>query len=768
MAALLGVCFVVRGVCLLRIYGAMNTHSYQFSSALGATAYDDTTKAWKLFFYYGSEAAVREGASPAGRELRQRAAELEAACEKDVSALEKQIEEAEKTLSGKERDTQVSALKGQIEVVREDCAAEIASRENAAVEEVFHLKEYFLPAAGMFAAYVDSEGNCTSTAEFLTDEETAKTFFETLPAAVYVGAGYYSARPENAVRVVIPANMTIPDSGTLYVGYSKELYESLESNYQQAYEMSKRGPGFLLWGGAAVVGAMCWLCYAAGCSSKRRGVKLLWIDRVYTDVYFLLTVAGIGLCIWLVSRLTAAVSSGSYGNYLIEQFARDSLDELTLLFVYAPVLLATLAGIAFVLSCARRIKMGVMIRQSLAGAAYHALAKIFRVVTIGKGDLPENAARPVTALALLEAAFVPAGAVAFLWLGRIGLFFVLMAFLLYNLWVIGRLKDFIRDYYRLSEDVRRIGSGELSHRVDESAVSDMKTLASGINDIAKGMEANLEERLRSERMRTELITNVSHDLRTPLTSLITYVDLLKKSGFDDARAPEYLDVLDKKSHRLKQLTDDLFEAAKVASGTLPVQIERIDLQALIGQGLAELEDRIEQSGLTVCTDFPPQKVFALADGRRLWRALENLLSNALKYSLPGTRVYLDVSEEEGKAKITLKNISRERFSRSREQLMERFVRGDSARHTEGSGLGLSISRSLCELMHGTLELEVDGDLFKAVILLPAALPEERIFWQDGLGAGQEGAALGIAEKEEQSALPGEPGGTNRDFKAETP
>lgn len=282
-----------------------------------------------------------------------------------------------------------------------------------------------------------------------------------------------------------------------------------------------------------------------------------------------------------------------------------------------------------------------------------------------------------------------------------------------------------RDLERIVDDVRRIGAGELSHRAAASRASEFRALVDGVNDIAKGLEVSLYERVRAERMKTELITNVSHDLRTPLTGLITYMDLLKKEGLSSPNAPEYLSVLDKKLQRLKTLTDDLFEAAKAASGTLPVQAERIDLCSLVSQGLAEMADRIEFSGLTVIPELPAERVFALADGRRLWRAVQNLLTNALNYSLPGTRVFVSAGYDAQRDMVFLsvKNISKEPIG-SGERLAERFYRGDSARQSEGSGLGLAISRSLCELMKGELVLSADGDLFKATVLLPPYPAEE--------------------------------------------
>lgn len=230
----------------------------------------------------------------------------------------------------------------------------------------------------------------------------------------------------------------------------------------------------------------------------------------------------------------------------------------------------------------------------------------------------------------------------------------------------------------------------------------------------------VEREIRAQRFQAELITNVSHDLRSPLTSLINYVDLLKKAGPNAPEAAEYLDVLDRKSQRLKKLTDDLIEASKASSGVLPVDLEVLGLKELAQQAAAEYDDRFQAAGLTLVMDAPEEDVMVVADGRHLWRVLDNLLSNCAKYSLPGSRVYLAISAGDGRGTITVKNVSAESLNIPADELMSRFVRGDHSRTDGGSGLGLSIADSLTKLQHGTFSLEIDGDLFKASVSLPLA------------------------------------------------
>jgi signal transduction histidine kinase len=226
----------------------------------------------------------------------------------------------------------------------------------------------------------------------------------------------------------------------------------------------------------------------------------------------------------------------------------------------------------------------------------------------------------------------------------------------------------------------------------------------------------VNEKMRSERFKTELITNVSHDIKTPLTSIINYVDLIKKEEIGNETARQYIEVLDRQSGRLKKLVEDLVEASKASSGSLSVELVPCDVTVLLTQTLGEFEDKLNKRGLTPVVNTPEQPLRILADGRHLWRIFDNLMGNICKYALYGTRVYIDVKNEQGRAVITFRNISENQLNVSADELMERFVRGDKSRNTEGSGLGLSIAKSLAELQGGVMELNVDGDLVKASVI----------------------------------------------------
>ncbi|PEJ58658.1 two-component sensor histidine kinase [Bacillus sp. AFS002410] len=275
----------------------------------------------------------------------------------------------------------------------------------------------------------------------------------------------------------------------------------------------------------------------------------------------------------------------------------------------------------------------------------------------------------------------------------------------------------VKKFNAIKEGVEQIKAGDFLHRIKIDGKGEFANLSSNINSITDGLKTAVDRELKSERMKTELITNVSHDIRTPLTSIITYVDLLKKEK-DLAKIEEYVEVLDQKSQRLKLLTNDLFEAAKASSGTIPVNLERIDVLSLITQGLGEVNAKIEALDLSIKINHPQDKLYAAADGKLLWRSVENLLSNIFKYALRGSRVYIDLEDLGNEILLTFKNISAYELNISADELMERFKRGDESRNSQGSGLGLSIAKSLIEIQNGQFSIQVDGDLFKAMIKIP--------------------------------------------------
>ena len=272
---------------------------------------------------------------------------------------------------------------------------------------------------------------------------------------------------------------------------------------------------------------------------------------------------------------------------------------------------------------------------------------------------------------------------------------------------------------KLQKGAAALAEGELAYQIDTKPMrGDFKKQGEDLNSIASGMSLAVEKQLKSERMKTELITNVSHDIKTPLTSIINYADLIGKEPCENEKITEYAEVLVRQSVRLKRLIEDLVEASKASTGNLEVCLQPCDASVFLIQADGEYEEKLQKADLTLVVQQPDSEIRILADGRRMWRVFDNLMNNICKYAQPGTRVYLILEKKEKKAVITFKNTSRDALNISEEELMERFVRGDSSRNTEGNGLGLSIARSLTELQKGTLSIQIDGDLFKAVLEFP--------------------------------------------------
>ncbi len=269
---------------------------------------------------------------------------------------------------------------------------------------------------------------------------------------------------------------------------------------------------------------------------------------------------------------------------------------------------------------------------------------------------------------------------------------------------------------QIDKGAMRTAAGNYSVQIPtKNMLWEFKRIAENINHVSDGISVAVEEKMKSERFKTELITNVSHDIKTPLTSIINYVDLIKKEEIESPVMQEYVEVLDRQSQRLKKLIEDLMEASKASTGNLPVHMELCDATVMLTQVIGEFKERAEANQLELVVESPKPPVNIMADGRHLWRVIDNLMSNICKYAMPGTRVYINLEQFHGMVIMTFRNISRSKLNISSEELMERFVRGDSSRNTEGSGLGLSIAQSLTGLMDGNMAVQIDGDLFKAIV-----------------------------------------------------
>ena len=292
------------------------------------------------------------------------------------------------------------------------------------------------------------------------------------------------------------------------------------------------------------------------------------------------------------------------------------------------------------------------------------------------------------------------------------LLFLLLEFILVAIFILRIIKA-ISDYDKIQTKLKEMYEGNNQTQLNEEEfIPEFHQSVSYLNDISNGLENAIQDRMKSERLKTELITNVSHDIKTPLTSIINYVDLIKQENIQNEKVNEYIGILDNKSQRLKKLIEDLVEASKVSTGNVKLNLEKINIVELINQAVGEFEDKFESKGLDIVINSNENEIFIMADSRYMYRIIENLFSNISKYALGNSRVYIDLVKENGKVYIKMKNISKEKLNIPAEELMQRFVRGDKSRTTEGSGLGISIAQNLTEIQNGKFNLIVDGDLFK--------------------------------------------------------
>lgn len=387
-------------------------------------------------------------------------------------------------------------------------------------------------------------------------------------------------------------------------------------------------------------------------------------------------------------------------------------------------LLVSLIFSFFYYSFVRRIKAGILWQESLIRHIGLSAKKWIRYF-FGHSTLIMRVWVPLGIFVLLNAALVLFTAYLVIDHFETGLW--LLGFLLLAAWNGGVGYVMYRSSLareEILEGIRLIREGNLTHKVkEEKMYGEDLALAQAVNSIGESVRSAVETSMKDERLKADLITNVSHDIKTPLTSIINYVDLIKRENVSDPRIREYIEVLDVKSQRLKQLTDDLVEASKISSGNIVLQWEKINLVELLNQTIGEFSEKFEEKALYPMLRAPKGSVFIEADSRRIWRVIENLFNNIFKYALPGTRVYIDLGvfeEEKGQrlVMLSIKNISAQPLKVSPEELTERFIRGDESRTTEGSGLGLSIAKNLTEVQKGTFEIVMDGDLFKVNLCFP--------------------------------------------------
>ena len=431
----------------------------------------------------------------------------------------------------------------------------------------------------------------------------------------------------------------------------------------------------------------CFSLAAAGHWQGHEGIHLTWLDKIPADVWLIVL-----LCTFFIGW-----EAFYYGWGLV--FFCAALVPFVLLF------LCTFAA---------QCKAGTVLRASLIARIARFLWRIVRSLFLGLWRIARNlpllwkTALVMAGVFFLEMLFVLAG------YGSVdGIFIIMKAVeLLAALYIALNLRT-------LQKGGEKLADGDFSSPIDTRyLIGDFKRYGQELNDVQSGLEQAVQEQMKAEHLKTELITNVSHDIKTPLTSIVNYVDLLKKENISSPNAQEYIAVLDRQSHQLKKLTEDLVEASKASSGVLNVDLQPTDVNVLFSQIEGEYQEQLAACQLTLVTQPPAPGTVIRADSRLLSRVMDNLVSNICKYALPSTRVYVVSTLSREAVTISFKNVSRDELNISPDELMERFVRGDASRHTEGSGLGLSIARSLVQLQGGRFDLAIDADLFRADITFP--------------------------------------------------
>ena len=460
--------------------------------------------------------------------------------------------------------------------------------------------------------------------------------------------------------------------------------------------------GSVLW----LIG-MVWLTVTAGRKPEDEEIHLNGFDRWYTEI-----AAGAVIGIWLAGTiiLGTLIANSSLGySYAVVTVI------VTCLICGTYTMAWFLIGY---LSLVRRIKAGTLWKNSLIRKVLKWIGKCSGKLVDFARAFSRNTAEKIKVLLV-------GGAFLFLQFLIIGCGFTgAGVFLIILLIVDAAAVIFIirkADGLDLIMDgLKKISDGELQYKIKtDTLTGKQKVMAEYINNIGSGLDAAVENSLKKERMQTELITNVSHDLKTPLTSIINYVDLMKRENPTDPKIQEYLRILDEKSQRLKVLTEDVVEASKASTGNIKLEMNDIDFVEMVQQVIGEFEEKFQEKNLTMMVHFTDEPSIIYADGQRMWRVLENVFGNVVKYAMEGTRVYAEISNRNKKVTFSLKNISAQPLNISADELTERFIRGDVARNTEGSGLGLSIAKSLTELQGGEFKLYLDGDLFKVMITFVA-------------------------------------------------
>jgi signal transduction histidine kinase len=530
----------------------------------------------------------------------------------------------------------------------------------------------------------DGENEITNTGN------SAKDFYELRNAHIIVDVKGIELEPENGGGGSDPLtdifeSDTFNKNMIIYAALEDEAILYRANRWNSDRQILIRNTAVITICLLLAIADLSYLISSTGRAAGSEEIHLTSFDNLFTDLNLMLIAGILAAC-----RL-------EFFNVINIRYTSENLMRLAMLIITAAISSLLLI---LILSLARHIKKRTIFKHS---AIYIILSKtIEAVIKIAASGPLMYKIMGGALLIILSAVYAADNPVL------IAAIIIGSIYYIYNK---------VRYFQKIQEGLQIAKNGDYEFKIDLKGNGEFKQLSEDINEITSGLKIAVQNEVKSEKLKTELITNVSHDIKTPLTSIISYVDLLKREGLDSENAPKYLEVLERKSDRLKKLTEDLFEAAKATSGNIEPKFERVHINSLIEQLLGELDEKIHESNLIFKVTASDEKIYAKADGRLLSRVMENLLSNIFKYALKGSRVYIEISEDENNVSVSFKNISAYELNIPVDELMERFKRGDEARSSEGYGLGLAIAESLMEVQKGLLDISIDGDLFKAELKL---------------------------------------------------
>jgi len=608
------------------------------------------------------------------------------------------------------------------------------TKEDLALDILEHLGEYY----SIYYNYVEKQTNLQFRIVYTTDQGTEK-IYTNVPDKTkeeIMQSGKYLYVPGNSIKMesnlaVIPVDVASyleiwnpGDNDQYYLAVAVDTsYPNTDSYSIEAAEYREARSNFITgMAGVAAgsVGALLTLVFLVILSGHVQegsaDIRLFPVDEIYMEVFLLLWVAA----------TAAALYVGRYvGNRLMSLFFEESQWLYWSKMIKRLILYASIVFCSF--SLIRRYKARTLWKTSMVRLALEA-SKDY----IGHASYVAGTGLCYLMFVGINSAMICGTLLLYVFRQeklsyRILFYICMVVFVGLNVWIYHQLFSKAVQRDRLDEAVSNIAKGDTSYQINVALLSGKeKDMGRHVNNISTGLERALQEKVKSERLKADLITNVSHDIKTPLTSIINYVDLLKRERIQDPKIAAYLEVLDQKSQRLKTLTEDLVEASKASSGNMKLEVSDIDLVELVQQTNGEFEERFAIRKLELVCNVPDDILIIRADGRRLWRVLENLYTNAVKYAMEHSRVYVDVVMQDGKAIFIIKNVSENPLNISPDEITERFVRGDVSRTTEGSGLGLSIAKSLTQLQKGVFQIMIDGDLFKAMVSFPIERVEHKV------------------------------------------